>query len=124
MTPKVMKTHECLSENRTSHTRPTLTTLEECVIQPRQLVYFRKFIILLCWSVSLILSVEHLKRLQKASFLLIIHVTLGGIETQIECSAPLNPSLHGSPIIHVYGRPSELLIWRDNENMLIIIVLL
>lgn len=49
----------------------------------------------------------------------IIHVTLGGIETQIECSAPLNPSLHCNPIIHVFCRLSELLIHRDNENMLI-----
>lgn len=27
MTPKVMKTHECLSENHTGRTRPTLITL-------------------------------------------------------------------------------------------------
>lgn len=55
--------------------------------------------------------------------LLIIHVVLGGIEAQIECSAPLNPSLHCNPIIHVYRRTPELLIQRDNENMLISIAL-
>lgn len=56
---------------------------------------------------------------RRATFLLIIHVTLGGIEAQIECSAPLNPSLCRSLIIHVYYRPSKLLICQDNENMLI-----
>lgn len=56
---------------------------------------------------------------RRATFLLIIHVTLGGIETQIECSAPLNPSLYHSLIIHVYYRASKLLICQDNENMLI-----
>ncbi len=56
---------------------------------------------------------------RRATLLLIIHVTLGGIEAQIECSAPLNPSLYHSLIIHVYYRPSKLLICQDNENMLI-----
>lgn len=61
-----------------------------------------------------------LKTHRRATFPLIIHGTLGGIETQIECSGPLNPSLYYSLIIHVYYRPSKLLIGQDNENMLIV----
>lgn len=76
-------------------------------------------------QVSLKILVIHIifraleKTHRRGTFILIIHVTLGGIETQIECSAPLNPSLYCSPIIHVYCRPSKLLICQDNENMLI-----
>lgn len=71
-----------------------------------------------CWSFGTpVFTSIHAHR--GGIFLLIIHVTLGGTEAQIECSAPLNPSLYHSLIIHVYYRPSELLICQDNENMLI-----
>lgn len=80
-------------QSHTSNANNTVSVIQHC-----QLVYFRNFFKEKTYVGPSYLSCTW-KDCRRHASLLIFHVTLGGIETQIECSAPLNPSLHCTPMI-------------------------